>query len=180
MASMLAEMMSRHARAGRVDWIGVRPGRRAEPIALAAADLGEAGLAGDHARPGKRALTLIQAEHLPAIAALAGRDAIRPEALRRNVVVSGLNLLACRGATLALGEAEIEITTPCAPCSRMEEALGRGGYNAMRGHGGWCARVIRTGRLAVGDEVRVVRRAGTAAGGQGSPFGHVVGHRPRP
>jgi MOSC domain-containing protein YiiM len=38
----------------------------------------------------------------------------------------------------------------------MEEALGEGGYNAVRGHGGWCATVIRPGRLGVGDQVTVL------------------------
>jgi MOSC domain-containing protein YiiM len=38
----------------------------------------ETGLNGDHGRPGKRAVTLIQAEHLPVIAALAGLDHVEP------------------------------------------------------------------------------------------------------
>ncbi len=152
----LSELMSRHARPGRIDWIGLRRKRRGDVEALGSAELTEAGLVGDHSRAGKRALTLIQAEHLPVIAALAAREA-RPEDLRRNLAISGINLLACRGAVLALGEAEIEITVPCAPCSRMEAALGPGGYNAMRGHGGWCARVLTPGRVAVGDTVSMIR-----------------------
>ena len=153
----LAELVTRHAGDGRVTAIHLRPARRAPPIACPEADLTDAGLAGDHARPGKRAVTLVQAEHLPVIAALARREALDPATLRRNLVVSGLNLGALRGAVLRIGAvAEIEITVPCAPCSRMEEALGHGGYTAMRGHGGWCAQVRVPGPLAIGDAVRPI------------------------
>lgn len=157
MQGHLAEIMARHAAAGRVGWIGLRPERLADMSAVPEAFLGEDGLAGDHARPGKRAVTLIQAEHLSVIAALAGLQAVTPDILRRNIVVSGINLTALRNHPLRLGEAVVEITVPCAPCSRMEAALGPGGYNAMRGHGGWCAQVMQPGQVALGD---VVERAG--------------------
>lgn len=149
----LATLTARHAGAGRIDWIGLRPVRLADPISVETAHLGESGLEGDHARPGKRALSLIQAEHLPVIAALAHIGAVAPETLRRNLVISGLNLSALRGKRLRLGEAVVELTTPCAPCSRMEAALGPGGYTAMRGHGGWCAKIITPGPLCIGAPV---------------------------
>jgi MOSC domain-containing protein YiiM len=152
----MAELLSRFPRPGRIKAILLRPGRYAEPEAVDHADLTQSGLIGGHARPGKRALTLIQAEHLPVISALVGREAT-PRLLRRTLVVAGINLGALRRARLRLGlMAEIEITGPCAPCSRMEEALGEGGYNAVRGHGGWCAAVLVPGPLSLGDEVTVV------------------------
>ena len=147
----LATLTSRFPRAGRVDWIGLRPERHAPMEVVAEAELTEAGLMGDRSRKGKRALTLIQAEHLPVIAALAGRE-VGPELLRRNLVISGINLIALRGKRLAIGAAVVEITVPCAPCSRMEElALGPGGYNAMRGHGGWCATVVTPAPIALAE-----------------------------
>lgn len=117
-----------------------------------AVEVTTAGLIGDRARAGPRAVTLIQAEHLPVIARLTGQD-VTPGVLRRNLVISGVNLIALRGRPLRIGSAVVEITKPCAPCSRMEEALGAGGYNAMRGHGGWCATVLVPGRIALGDDV---------------------------
>lgn len=150
----LKDLLSRHAREGRIEWIGLRPARLAPVDEVRAADLQEDGLAGDHhSSGGKRAVTLIQAEHLPLIAGFAGLASLAPARLRRNIVVSGINLAALRHRIVALGSARIEISGPCAPCSRMETELGFGGYNAMRGHGGWYARVIRPGEIALGDGV---------------------------
>lgn len=101
-----------------------------------------------------RQVTLIQHEHLSAIAALAGVPAVEVTALRRNLVVSGINLIALKNARVRVGDALLEIVGPCQPCSRMEEAVGPGGYAAMRGHGGMTARVVEAGAIRVGDIVR--------------------------
>ena len=50
-----------------------------------------------------------------------------------------------------IGQALLETSVECHPCSRMEETLGVGGYNAMRGLGGITARIIEDGRVVVGD-----------------------------
>ena len=152
----LASLTARFPRPGRITWIGLRPARRSAMQAVDWAQAALSGLAGDHARAGKRAVTLIQAEHLPVIAALAGLSEVSPETLRRNLVVSGLNLSATRGRILAIGDARLRVTGPCAPCSRMEHALGPGGYNAMRGHGGWCAEILASGDIETGAPVTVL------------------------
>ncbi|QYX58391.1 MOSC domain-containing protein [Roseovarius sp. SCSIO 43702] len=158
--SEMQALLRRHASAGRVEWVGVRPERLAPMREVEHALLGAAGLEGDHARPGPRAVTLIQAEHLPVIAALSGGAEVTPELLRRNIVISGINLVALRHVTLRIGAAVVRIGKPCAPCSRMERALGPGGYNAMRGHGGWCAEVMEPGAVTVGDAVTPDHREG--------------------
>ncbi|ETX28447.1 MOSC domain-containing protein [Roseivivax isoporae] len=151
--SALHDMMTRVAQPGRIDWIGLRQVRLAEVAAVAAARIGTDGLEGDHGRAGKRAVTLMQAEHLAPIGAYLGQGPVAAEVLRRNLLVSGVNLSALRGRVLRAGGAVLRVTGPCAPCSRMEAALGPGGYAAMRGHGGWCAEVVAPGAVRVGDAV---------------------------
>lgn len=149
----LKDLIAGYAQAGAVTWIGLRPERRADMVSVDAVFAAEDGLVGDHGRAGKRAVTLIQAEHLPVIGAMLGAGAVSPELMRRNLVVSGINLSALKGRDVAVGAAVLRITTICAPCSRMEECFGPGGYSAVRGHGGWCAQVMTPGQLRVGDDV---------------------------
>lgn len=147
-------MIARWAQPGNVDWVGVRPERRTEMSACTLVEITQEGLIGDHGRPGKRAVTLIQAEHLAAIGSYLGRGAVAPADVRRNIVVSGINLAGLKGRDVQVGQAILNVTTICAPCSRMEETFGPGGYGAVRGHGGWCARVVRAGVVGLGDVVR--------------------------
>ena len=90
--------------------------------------------------------------------------AIDPGLTRRNIVVRGLNLQTLKGRRFRVGEAEFELTEECHPCSRMEENLGPGGYNAMRGHGGWCARVLKGGQIRMGDAVTALEIIQTSKG----------------
>lgn len=156
-ALTLTELLGRLPQQGVVEWIGVRSARR---VAVTRVDAVEAragaGLTGDHfsgSPESKRQVTLLQAEHLDVIGSLLGRESVDPALLRRNIVVRGINLLALNGARFSIGGALLEGAGGCHPCSRMEEALGPGGYNAMRGHGGIIARVLQSGIIRLGDPV---------------------------
>ena len=157
--SELGRLFGQFPRAGRVQWIGLRPARDVpmQPVDMVHAETG-GGLAGDRyaSGSGKRGITLIQAEHLPVIAALAQRPDLAPALLRRNVVVSGIPLVALKQRRFRIGTAVFEGTEECDPCSRMEDALGPGGYNAMRGHGGLCARIVEGGSFRLGDAVEAL------------------------
>ena len=133
--------MTRFPQSGRIEAIVLRPQCRGEVVAVESVmAIAACGFEGDHyAQPsrsrvdgGNRQVTLIQAEHLPVVAALTGRARVDASWLQRNLVVSG----------------------QCDPCSRMEAVLGPGGYNAMRGHGGVNARILAGDLIRVGDAVR--------------------------
>jgi MOSC domain-containing protein YiiM len=154
---MLARLIDGPVAPGRVAWIGLRPARRApvEAVASAMAEPGQ-GLAGDRYasnRNGARQVTLVAAEHLRAVAGYLSLENVAPERLRRNIVVAGLNLAALKQRRFRIGEAVLEYSGECHPCSRMEEELGAGGYNATRGHGGITARVLEGGLIRLDDPV---------------------------
>jgi MOSC domain-containing protein YiiM len=155
--SDLKQLLATLPQRGRLRWIGLRPGRRLPLEIVNTAELiADCGIKGDRSSArhgGKRQVTLIQQEHLPVIAACLNNREVRPDMLRRNLMVSGINLLALKDRCFRIGEAELEYTGICAPCSFMEEALGKGGYNAVRGHGGITARILSGGLISVGDEV---------------------------
>lgn len=157
MAETLGALTSHFAQAGEVRWIGTRPARRAPMVVLERGEMTLNGLDGDRREaPGKRAVSLLQWEHLPVIAALMARDLLDPALLRRNICVSGINLLGLRKRRFSLGGVVLQGTGLCAPCSRMEETLGHGGFTAVRGHGGITAEVVSPGRFQIGDRVMVI------------------------
>jgi MOSC domain-containing protein YiiM len=163
---LLQELLASLPQRGRVHWIGIRETRDTpmRPLDVAQVEIGR-GVIGDRFQGGaesKRQVTLIQAEHLRVLGDLLGRDVVDPALLRRNIAVSGINLLALQRARFGIGEAILEGTGGCHPCSRMERALGPGGFNAMRGHGGITARVVVAGAVRVGDPVFLIAAGGLA------------------
>ena len=160
--SPLQELIAEVPQTGRVRWIGVRPQSRSQMIELDAVEARlEAGLTGDHARPGvrnARQVTLMQWEHLAVINSLMGRTADQPvlaQDLRRNIVVSGINLFSLKGRRFRIGQAIFETTGWCQPCARLENNLGPGTFQAVRGHGGITARVLQSGIIRLDDTVNV-------------------------
>ena len=160
MPATLQELVGRVPQVGTLEWIGLRPARRAAMQVVPMVEVDPTtGLAGDrYAKAGgKRQVTLIQAEYLPVIAALLGTAEVQPEQLRRNLVVRGINLWSLQERQVRIGTTVVlEITGRCFPCSRMEHTLGPGGYQAARGHGGLTARVVTGGTIRAGDTVAVL------------------------
>ena len=156
----IQELRNSIPQVGHVEWIGIRPVRRENVVSIESVELiPGVGLDGDHRSKrspnpdSARQVTLVQWEHLAVVAAMVDLNTVEPGMLRRNIAVSGINLVSLKDKRFRIGETELEGSGPCPPCSRMEEVLGPGGYNAMRGHGGITARVTGGGRIALGDSV---------------------------
>ncbi len=96
--SDMSKLLKSIPQVGQVDWIGIRPKRRADLVEVTEAEITlEDGLVDDHytSKKGKRQVTLIQAEHLQAMAGMLQQEtSISPFLTRRNIVVAGLNLIA--------------------------------------------------------------------------------------
>lgn len=149
------DMFESFSKPGELVWIGLRTERGSQMVnvdeVLASVD---GGLVGDRysGKSRKRQVTLLQQEHLAVVESLIGR-AVLPQQLRRNLVVKGINLLALKKCRFRVGRALLETTGLCHPCSQMERALGSGGFNAMRGHGGLTACVVESGLMRLGDSI---------------------------
>ena len=157
----IKELMQTFARAGKVEWISYRPGptSRREIKVVDEINVSEKkGIESDRYTGAnrKRQVTLIQAEHIEAVSKILKKDLIDPSLLHRNIVVSGINLLALNELEFSVGEVVLKMTGYCHPCSRMEQNLGKGGYNAMRGHGGITCMVVKGGKIKIGDEVKFI------------------------
>lgn len=152
------ELFKNYPLQGTVTWIGIRPQKQLPMLQLHEVKVLESKLEGDHYKgllSSKRQVTLIQHEHIMAVSSFLSKQ-VTPDLLRRNIVVKGINLLALKDKYFKIGEATLQMTGLCEPCSRMEKNLGEGGYNAMRGHGGITARIITGGIIKTGDTVSVI------------------------
>jgi len=76
--------------------------------------------------------------------------ALSPGAFRRNAVVAGLDLTALIGRRFSLGGVEFEGSGESKPCYWMNQAVGPGAEEWLRGNGGLRAKILSDGPLAVG------------------------------
>jgi len=96
--------------------------------------------------------TFIQAEHLDEIARTTGIGVNNGEH-RRNIVTRGVELESLRGRQFQVGEAVFEYDRSRPPCSYIEGLTEPGMTRALVRRGGICARVVKSGRIRVGDTI---------------------------
>ena len=91
---------------------------------------------------------------------------VEPGDLGENITTEGLDYSAfTAGGLYEVGEALLEVTKPCVPCSNLAalpyvgEARKREFIRALVNRRGWYARVLREGRVRPGDRVERVNLA---------------------
>jgi MOSC domain-containing protein YiiM len=88
---------------------------------------------------------------------------VPPGRVKENITTRALDLAELPlGHHIRVGEALLEITTPCTPCDRMEE-IRPGLRDAIRGRRGILCRVVESGRIRQGDKINAVGWASAAS-----------------
>lgn len=101
----------------------------------------------DHAPDYKGQITFFSREIIEALQRELGLPGARPEAARRNVFVSGIDLLTLVGVEFEVQGIRFFGTEECRPCYWMDGALGPGANAWLRGRGGLRARILSDGTL---------------------------------
>ena len=70
--------------------------------------------------------------------------------MRRNVLVSGIDLNALIGKRFSLGELVLSGSEECAPCYWMDKAVAPGAHEFLKGNGGLRCRIEKSGTLSTG------------------------------
>ena len=138
----------------RVTAVHVAPGRRL-PVRSVESVLAEAGkgLIGDRYHGTKHRHVSVQSATSLAEAAEVYGAPIDPAGTRRNVTISHGEVPRTPGVRLRIGDVLLEVVRVAAPCKLLDDTLGRGAQEALRGRGGSIFRVLEGGEIRVGDRV---------------------------
>jgi MOSC domain-containing protein YiiM len=102
-----------------------------------------------HRRGGKRNVLFVAAEDLEALG-------VAPGAVKENFTVRGAEVMKWPvGQRLVIGDAEFEISMVCDPCELMD-TIRPGLLAEIDGRRGMLARVLKSGQVAVGDQVTLL------------------------
>lgn len=101
----------------------------------------------DHAPDYKGQITFFSREVLERLRTGLNLPHTRPEAARRNVLVSGIDLGTLIGVEFEVQGIRFLGTEECRPCHWMDGALGPGAHDWLRGRGGLRARILTDGVL---------------------------------
>lgn len=98
----------------------------------------------------KGQITFFSAEVFEALCSALGVPARPPAAVRRNVVVRGMDLNGLVGREFALQGVRFLGTEECRPCYWMDQAVGPGAEAWLKGRGGLRAKILSDGWIRRG------------------------------
>lgn len=95
-------------------------------------------------------LTFIDQATIDAVVAHGEIEDFDPSVLRRNIVLSGLDLNSLIGRRFTISGVEFSGSEECSPCKWMEVVAGKGTKDVMKDRGGLRCRILSTGTLEKG------------------------------
>lgn len=101
----------------------------------------------DHQENYKGQVTLFSQEVFGELCRALNLPQASPAALRRNLIVSGTDLNELIGRQFELQGVRLEGTEECRPCYWMDEAIGPGANDWLKGRGGLRCRILSDGWL---------------------------------
>jgi MOSC domain-containing protein YiiM len=101
----------------------------------------------DHQENYKGQITFFSVEVFEALRRELALPGVGPEATRRNVLISGADLNSLIGAEFEVQGVRFSGVEECAPCYWMDQALGTGAEQWLKGRGGLRARILSDGLL---------------------------------
>lgn len=101
----------------------------------------------------KGQITLFSLEVFSQLLADKGLPPRSPSAVRRNLFTEGVDLNALVGREFSVGPVRLLGVEECRPCSWMDEAVGPGAEDWLKGRGGLRCKILTDGVIREGDEV---------------------------
>ena len=118
----------------------------------------------DHAEDYKGQITFFSAEVFEQLCAHFNIREKPAGILRRNVIVSGIDLLSLIGCDFEVQGVQFRGTQHCAPCEWMDVAFAPGAKEFLKDNAGLRAKILSDGELRVGDaQLRIVKGAVAAS-----------------
>jgi MOSC domain-containing protein YiiM len=99
----------------------------------------------------KGQITFFSSEVFASLSRHFGLTAKSPGVLRRNVIVSGIDLNELIGEVFAIQGVRLRGTGHCKPCYWLDQAFAPGTEDFLEGNGGLRAEILTDGEIAVGD-----------------------------
>ena len=114
-----------------------------------------AGLVGDRYHGTRHRHVTVQSRPALDKAGEALGSPVEPGRTRRNITISDGEVPTAPGSRIRIGPVELEVVRVAAPCTLLDDVIGRGARKALHGRAGSVCRVLSSGTIRVGDCVQL-------------------------